>query len=329
MKIAILSDIHANLYALEAVLDASANKLDAEYFWSLGDVVGYGPHPVNTLLFLKRYVDPDAWVMGNHDAMLADLVLPEDVSQIPAGNPLIHTRVNKGLGREITARNVFMKEADWLKTTSMPVEVLLLNREAIKKNPEADLYWHEEFQPERATARNIQRDGMNFVLVHGSHADPLSRYIYGWEKDVLIPRELKELKRTRGHAKNPIIQFYGHTHVPTFIHARDVEAGFEIVAEKIFPEQTFDLDGSNYFLINPGSVGQPRDRDQRASFVMLDTGQHTVTFHRVEYDYTKTAHDLLAGGYPDSLVRRLQTASAAERETPDEWLQHYDEASQR
>ncbi len=140
---------------------------------------------------------------------------------------------------------------------------------------------------------------------------------------------MSELKKTRGRSKKPIVQFYGHTHVPTFIRADETEDGFEIYAEKIFPGQTFSLEGDDYYMINPGSVGQPRDRDQRASYIVLDTKEHTVTFRRVKYDYTETAHDLVAGGYPSSLVRRLQTASAAEKETPDEWLEHYDEANKR
>src|SRR5215203_5785415 len=110
MKIAVLSDVHANLYALEQVLDEAANEMKVEQYWSLGDIVGYGPNPVNTLLFLKRYVDSEAWVMGNHDAMLADLVLPDDLPAAPKSKKLIHVRVNKGEGREIIGRNIFMKE---------------------------------------------------------------------------------------------------------------------------------------------------------------------------------------------------------------------------
>lgn len=329
MKIAVLSDVHANLYALEAVLDEAANEMDAQQFWTLGDIVGYGPHPGNTLLFLKRYVDPEAWVMGNHDAMLADLVLPEDLSANASATNLIHVRINKGKGREIAGRNIFMREDDWFKTTSLPVEVIMLNRTALKEYPEADSFWHESFTPDRAAPRKVKRDGMTFILVHGSHADPLNRYVYGWEKAILIPRELGELKKVRGKSKKPVIQFYGHTHVPTFIRAREVNGEFEIHAEKIFPGQIFPLDGDEYYLINPGSVGQPRDRDPRSSYVVLDTKQRTVTFHRANYDHLKTAHDLIAGGYPSSLVRRLQTAAAAEKETPDEWLEHYDEARQQ
>lgn len=331
MKIAIFSDIHANFPALSAVAGDAANEMGVGYqqCWSLGDVVGYGPHPSQTLLFLRDFVDPQAWVMGNHDAMLTDIVLPEDISSVSKSEELIHVKVNKGEGREVVGRNIFMKQEDWFKTTAMPVEVILLNCAAIKQDPEAESFWRKAFKPDRAVPRKIKRDGINFVLVHGSHADPLSRYVYGWEKDILIPRELQELKKIRGRSKKPVIQFYGHTHVPTFIHAREMKGEFKVHTEKIFPGQTFSLEGDDYYMINPGSVGQPRDRDQRASYAVLDTKAHTLTFRRVEYDYTQTASDLVAGGYPESLIRKLQTASAAEKETPDEWLEHYNEASQR
>lgn len=331
MRIAVFSDIHANFPALSAVADDAANEMNVGFMqcWSLGDVVGYGPHPVDALLFLRDFVDQEAWVMGNHDAMLADLVLPEDLPLITESDKLIHVRINKGEGQEITGRNNFLKEEDWFKTTSMPVDVILLNRAALRENAEADSFWREAFTPARAAPRKIERDGMTFVLVHGSHVDPLSRYIYSWEKNILIPRELKELKEACGVATKPWIQFYGHTHVPTFIRAKDADGEPEIHSEKIFPGQTFSLQEDDYYLINPGSVGQPRDRDLRAAYVVLDTDQHTVTFRRVKYDYTETARDLVAGGYPAGPRRRLQTAAAAEKETPDEWLKHYDEASLR
>lgn len=329
MKIAIFSDIHANLHALEAALDDAANVMGAEEFWSLGDVVGYGPHPVNAVLFLKRYVKSDAWVMGNHDAMLADLILPEDLPALPKSAKPIRVRIDMGKGREIIGRNVFMKEEDWFKTNSMPVEVIILNRAALRQNTEADAHWRKAFKPNRAVPRKVERDGLKFILVHGSQADPLSRYLYAWEKEVLIPRELQELKKMRGRSKKPIVQFYGHTHVPTFIYAKETKGGFDIHAEKIFPGQTFSLEGSDYYLINPGSVGQPRDRDQRASYIVLDTKGRVVTFRRVKYDDAETARDFEAGGYPDGPRIRLKTAAAAERETPDEWLEHYNEASKR
>lgn len=328
MKIAILSDIHANFPALDAVASDAANEMEVGYrhCWFLGDVVGYGPHPVQTLGFLRDFVDPEAWVMGNHDAMLADIVLPEEMDVIPDSSKLMRVKVNKGEGYEIVGRGKFMKADDWFKTTAMPVTVIFLNRAALMNAPAEDAFWRRKFTSKRAKPLKIQQDGLTCILVHGAHADPLSRYIYAWEKDILIPRELSVLKKLRGQARKPIVQFFGHTHVPTFIRAREIKGEFVIESERILPGREFLLENNYYYLINPGSVGQPRDRDQRASYVVFDSKARTVTFRRVRYDYTETAHDLLVGGYPESLARRLQTAAAAEKETPDEWLEHYDVA---
>jgi predicted phosphodiesterase len=328
MKIAILSDIHANFPALDAVASDAANEMEVGFrqCWCLGDVVGYGPHPAQTLGFLRDYVDSKAWVMGNHDAMLADIVLPEEADSMPDSSKLMRVRVNKGAGREVISRGKFMKADDWFKTTAMPVEVILLNRAALKNAPEEDAFWRKKFTAKRAKPLNIQQNGLTCVLVHGSHADPLSRYVYAWEKDILIPRELAFLKKLRGRTRKPIVQFYGHTHVPTFVRAHEVDGKFEIESERILPGQEFHLENDYTYLINPGSVGQPRDRDQRASYLVFDSKARTVTFRRVGYDYTETAHALLVGGYPESLVRKLQTAAAAEKYTPDDWLAHYDVA---
>jgi predicted phosphodiesterase len=328
MRIAIFSDIHANFPALSAVADDAANEMGVGFrqCWSLGDVVGYGPHPAQTLAFLRDFVEPKAWVMGNHDAMLADIVLAEDLDTVPDLQKLMRVKVNKGAGREVVGRGKFMKADDWFKTTSMPVEVILRNRADLLQSPQEDTFWRKKFVPKRAKPLVLEQDGLACVLVHGSQADPLSRYVYGWEKDILIPKELKALKKLRGRSRKPIIQFYGHTHVPTFIRARESGGVFDIQAEKILPGQTFHLENNYYYMINPGSVGQPRDRDQRAAYAVFDAKARTVTFRRVGYDTTETAHDLLAGDYPESLFHRLQNAAASEKETPDEWLDHYDEA---
>lgn len=326
MKIAIFSDLHANFPAINAVAGDAANEMDVGFrqCWCLGDVVGYGPHPTQALRFLRDFVDPARWVMGNHDAMLADLLLPADPEK-----PAFTVRVNKGEGREIGARGLFLREDDWFKTTNMPVEVIRLNRAALEQFSEEDAFWRASFTPERARPLAFEQDGLACVLVHGAQADPLSRYIYAWNDGILIPRELERLRKLQTDLAKPVVQFYGHTHVPTFIRARLRNGNFDVHSEKIYPGQSFPLEAGVFYLINPGSVGQPRDRDQRAAYLVFDSEARTITFRRARYDYTLTAADLAAGGYPDSLIRRLHTAAAAEKDAPNEWLQHFDEARKR
>jgi predicted phosphodiesterase len=326
MKFALFSDLHANYYAIRAAGQDAAEEMEVPpgNFWCLGDVVGYGPHPAQALRFLRDFVDPARWVMGNHDAMLADLWLPGD-----PGEPAFTVRVNQGKGHEISARGLFLRADEWFKTTSMPLEVIRLNRLALQQNPDEDAFWRTTFTPERARPLVFEQDGVVCVLVHGAHADPLSRYVYAWNDGILIPRELRHLQEYQTHPTQTVIQFYGHTHVPTFICARLRDGGFEIQAEKIYPNQTFILQEGSFYLINPGSVGQPRDRDQRAAYLVFDSQERTVTFRRVSYDYTLTAADLAKEQYPESLIRRLHTAAAAERDVPEEWLRHFDEARKR
>ncbi|GAB4480160.1 MAG: metallophosphoesterase family protein [Anaerolineales bacterium] len=325
MKIAILSDLHANRPALVSVLQ-DADRQGVEEFWALGDFVGYGPHPVNILLFLKRYVHPDAWVMGNHDAMLADLLTPEEVPHTRGAHPV---QTAKGEGPTIYTRGKFLSDDEWYKTTATPIEALLKNRSALAAHPEADAFWRAVFTPERAVPRLVERDGLTCSLVHASLRDPLSRYLYPWEDAVLLPREFASLDGLPRAQAAPALQFYGHSHVPSFISAERGPGGeFRPQALPVFPNETQLLQAGIY-LINPGSVGQPRDRDPRAAYLLFDTQIPSVTFRRVEYDYAETARDLLDAEYPESLVRRLRSAQAAESQTPNAWLQHYDEARKR
>ncbi len=318
MKIAILSDLHANRYALQAALEDSEEQ-GAEEYWVLGDVVGYGPHPVPPLLFLKRYVRPDAWVIGNHDAMLADLLTPED------GEEGLKVQISKGQGRKLDVRGRFLTPDEWYVTGSAPVEAILLNRQNLRKHPEADAFWKEAFTLERAKPKRISLDGIECILVHASQTNPLSKYIYAWNVEIHLPAEFDAIEEMLPANPDKIrIQFFGHTHVPTFVRSYIQNGQRYIVTEKIWPGQQIKLEETYLYLINPGSIGQPRDGIPAPSYVIFDTVEKAITFRRIPYNYTYTAQDLMAEGYPDSLIRRLRDATPA-NETPEEWKRHYQE----
>lgn len=291
MRIAVLSDIHANALALKAVLE-DAHRRDVESYWCLGDVVGYGPRPVPPVLWLKLATSD--WVLGNHDAMLANLLKPEE----------------------------------WAAVNEAPKKAIALNREALRADEEADSFWQAEFTRERAAPRLHRLDGVDYMLVHSSQSDHLgiSRYIYDWQTDFLLPSEFKALYAQANARGCPRVQWYGHTHVPTLVFARpkNRDDEFEFRAVKIIPGEEYRLDG-DLALINPGSVGQPRDLDQRAAYAVLDTGARTVAFWRAAYDWQESARALRQSGYPESLVRRLRDAPAV-NETPDQWVDHYQRA---
>jgi diadenosine tetraphosphatase ApaH/serine/threonine PP2A family protein phosphatase len=236
MRIAVLSDIHSNIVALDAVL-LHAGDVDA--IWHLGDVVGYGPEPDAVV---ERLGERQATgVRGNHDAAAVG-------------------------GPEIDWFNPEARAAaEWTRDTMSATT----------------RHWLEEL-PDRRTV-----DGV--LLVHGSPRDPLREYVTDLE---VAAENLARLETT--HA------LHGHTHVPVawiatpdriaLVHARDA-TGIEL--------------GAYRTLINPGSVGQPRDGDRRAAYLVLDQELGRVTWHRVEYDVARVQAGIRAAGLPERLAARL------------------------
>ncbi len=129
-------------------------------------------------------------------------------------------------------------------------------------------------------------DGLNFVMVHGaiSHAD-----------DYILSKDKAHYNITllKSNFSDIHICFYGHTHIKKVW-------GFDNNND-----YNFKIDIKNYYLINPGSVGQPRDRDTKASFIMFDTLSGEIKYHLVEYDIEKTVYAIKEAGLPSYLAERL------------------------
>jgi len=236
MRVAVLSDIHANLPALDAVLDA-LGEVDA--FWQLGDVVGYGPHPDEVVARLSEI--GATGVRGNHD------VAALGVLGVEWFNPAARRAV------EWTARRISPATRAWL--TGLP---------------------------ERMEIGEI-------TLVHGSPRDPT------WEYITTTP----DARANLAAFATPYC-LYGHTHVPAVWREDNGRV------EPLGPSHgsVLPLDGRR-LLFNPGSVGQPRDGDPRASALVLDTGARRATWHRVAYPIATTQADIRAAGLPGWLADRL------------------------
>ncbi len=236
MRIAVLSDIHSNLVALDSVL-AALGTIDA--VWQLGDIVGYGPEPDAVV---ARLADRGAiGVRGNHDAAAAG-------------------------GDEAKYFNVDARRAiEWTRSVIRPA-----TRELLAALPE------------------LLVSG-DFTLVHGSPRAPI------WEYVTSTP-----IARANFAVVDTPYVLHGHTHVPAVY--RDEERAIELMA----PQDGFALrlDGRRV-LLNPGSVGQPRDGDPRASYLVLDTDRGEATWHRVPYDIPATQAAMRAAGLPERLVDRL------------------------
>ncbi|MFO7567771.1 MAG: metallophosphoesterase family protein [Enhygromyxa sp.] len=140
--------------------------------------------------------------------------------------------------------------------------------------------------------------GDGWLAVHGAPVDPLrfNAYVYAMS----YRRNLEQL--ALGSRK---LCFYGHTHVPMVYRlAAEREAAPEVIT--IDDRFEIEIDGAAAMLVNPGSVGQPRDGDPRAAFAIWDRPAARLQFRRVEYELASTCADILAAALPDDLAARLE-----------------------
>ncbi len=237
MRVAVLSDIHANLAALDAVLTA-AGAVDA--VWQLGDVVGYGPDPDGVVARLAGV--GAIGVAGNHD--LAAL----GGSEIEWFNPDARAAIEWTRGRIDDATRAWLAA---LPTTHRAADM---------------------------------------TLVHGSPRDPI------WEYVTSVP-----VARANLAVLETPVGLHGHTHLPMAWADRD--GRIDAIAPG--PGSSFRLDGRPA-LLNPGSVGQPRDGDPTASWLEIDTDAGVATWRRVAYDIEAVRSAMLDAGLPGRLADRLR-----------------------
>lgn len=236
MRIAVVSDIHSNLPALEAVI-AAVGSVDA--WWHLGDVVGYGPHPDEVVGRLREL--GAVGVRGNHDRAA------EDGSDVDWFNPDARRAI------EWTERRIAPETRRWL----------------------ADLR-------ERLVLENV-------TLVHGSPRDPTWEYI-----------TTSRVAAAGFAAMGTSWGLHGHTHIPAAWREEGREVGLARPADG--DDAVLD---ERRVLLNPGSVGQPRDGNPLASYLLLDTEAQRATWHRVAYPIGATQADIRAAGLPEWLGTRL------------------------
>ena len=239
MRILIVSDVHSNLEAFDSVIEDAGRLGGFSEIWSLGDLVGYGPDPVECVNLLNRYQHRS--VAGNHDlASIGKLSLE--------------------------AFNPHAAEANrWTATQISDVEVQAL----------ADL--------------PLKLEIGDFTLVHGSPRDPIWEYVV-----------------SPAAAVASFLHFdtswclVGHSHIPFLCRPQENTAVF-----LQFPLDTPIALGDDRMIINPGSVGQPRDGDARASYAVYDTDASVIFHHRAEYDIAATQEKMTRLGLPEILIERL------------------------
>jgi predicted phosphodiesterase len=243
LRYLILTDIHANLEALETCLsDAKPRSCDQTLF--LGDLVGYGADP-NAVVELIRDLEPVAMVRGNHDKVVFGM------DQADGFNAVAKTA------------------AEWMLETLTPE-----NRMWVAGLP----------QGPRAVDDLVE-------ICHGSPYDE-DAYIFD-EADARLALSTSQ---------RPLCLF-GHTHYPVTFEL--TEESFTSVGPAAQMEARLELRDGVKYLLNPGSVGQPRDGDPRAAYAIVDTSARHVELFRLMYPLEKTQKKIIEAGLPDVLARRL------------------------
>jgi diadenosine tetraphosphatase ApaH/serine/threonine PP2A family protein phosphatase len=244
MRLALISDIHSNLPALEAVL-ADVRAAGVEHVWCLGDVVGYGAQPNECTALVAEHCE--VCLVGNHDLAALEQL---DISTF---SPAAASAVR------------------W-------------TREAMSETTNAFLSGLEPADETRDVG-----------LYHASPRDPVWEY-------VLWPDQAAQC--IRAQAKR--VSFVGHSHVALFFALAEAGAADADDARGAQAAAGTTLDvRRGRWLVNPGSVGQPRDGDPRAAWLELDTDAWHANFHRVAYDIDRAADAIVAAELPEHLARRL------------------------
>lgn len=241
MKIAILSDIHSNLEAMQACI-RKANSLGVEQYVCLGDIIGYGADPVATLDLVMSLPGLVA-VRGNHDEAAL-------TGRYPGVNKSIQDAIRWTHERLTEVHLNFIRDLPYIHPTNGAVYA------------HASLY-----QPEKW---------------------PYLTY-------------LEPIRKCIDMADQPLI-FIGHTHLPRLYYENSQK-----MIQEVRPREStaIPIYQQRRYLVNVGSVGQPRDGNTAASFVVHDTNKAEVTFYRVAYDFSETARKILEADLAPHFAERL------------------------
>lgn len=243
VKHLILTDIHGNAEALEAVLE-DANKVSFDSVLVLGDLVGYGAGPNEVIAQLLALDEPTLVIRGNHDTVVASQQGDEHFNSVARA-------AVRWTGEALTAENL----AYLANLPEGPVEV-----------------------------------APGVFVCHGSPLD---------EDEYVISLEDAAWIFSRDESR---LAFFGHTHMPTCFRARNGEiSSFGLEGDGA----SIEIDPDARYLANPGSVGQPRDRDSRAAYFIYDAANERIDWRRCEYDVESAQRRIREAGLPEILAHRL------------------------
>jgi predicted phosphodiesterase len=240
MRVAVISDVHGNLHALEATL-ATLEDDRPDAVWCLGDLVGYGPRPNECCARVAEVAD--VCLIGNHDLGVLGQISLDEFSHEAAAS------------------------ARW-------------TQEVLDDKSRAYL---------SALSPGVELPDAGAELYHASPRDPVWEYVL----------DAGSMSAALADTVQQLV-LVGHSHVPLTATVEDTQ----LIAAHA-PEGTeFDYSGRR-LLLNPGSVGQPRDGDAQAAFALLDLAEMHASFRRVGYDVERTQEEIRDAGLPEALAERL------------------------
>ena len=239
MKLAVISDIHANLEALEAIM-RDIELQQADKIVCLGDTIGYGADPIPCLEAVETRCETR--LMGNHEYAVLGKLPSQQINRT--------AKIALNWTQNQLQDNVMSRIADLPMTAAM-----------------GDLFF-----------------------VHASPWEP-TRWRY-----VLSPGEAEAAFKNFDQR----ICFNGHSHLPMIFALADNQI-------RVKTGHGFQPNEDTRYIVNVGSVGQPRDNDPRACYVVFDTAEDEVIYRRVDYDIAKAQHKMRQAELPAMLIQRLQS----------------------
>ena len=268
MRYAIISDIHSNIQALETVFRLFKEE-DIEQVICLGDITGYNANPSECVNFLRKDDRVKHYVVGNHDLASSD--------------------------------NLHFSEAK--RFTKDAYDGVRYSQSQLNDKQKR---WLSSFP----TQKIIEDSQIKFMIRHGAPCgDSFSSDIFEYILDTDDAKEVIKFFATNDGIR---LGFFGHTHVPSFIGYNGkkciVQMAFQmeslVITRKSFYNVEDAFDRKAWFLINPGSVGQPRGK-LLPSFVILDTEKKFIDFRSFCYDFRSAQKAIREAGYSQTLAKRL------------------------
>jgi len=302
-KIAVISDIHSNLEALMAVWDDIRQK-DISFICCCGDILGYGPNPVQTAEFFTRYLVGNSngnWAYSRNNTWQfiqrhwKPWIRAQEVVSVTGNYDVMvstgETDTETTIAHE-PAKSACLWTIDQLSRRHNLVEII------------------GALEPKVSLALRNRNDVRDTMLCHGRP----SPYTSIARKDYLDTEEKAVSSFAAMNAWNIFLSFVGHTHVPEIWEVpiplsydprampaeREVTLAIDtrIREEEMvhYKARDLTLHKARMYIVNVGSVGQPRDHDPRACYVIYDTETHSIEFRRIEYNTYKTAGKIIMTG---------------------------------